>query len=1067
MAIAGPAVATSATGQQLAIGPPGPVGPPGKPGTPGAAGGLAGLTIDVNASGTGTVAATVVGIQNIPVSATSPTSGQSLVFSGSEYVPEDAAAGASQGTTALSNGLNSNLAVTSTTSIRLGSYTAAVELGGLKITPTPVAGAPFDVSFIEPGLQVTIKHLDPAATGSGTIKIYCPSLGNVILPIGQAPQIRLVLDATLGYYVLQTTGVHQPQTIDIRDWGAKIDSDGLGGGTDDSVVINNAIASLLGGSTNNNTGGWTVFMPAGNIRLSHPIHVPCCITLRGAAAGSPDSGTILVPDDKVQAVVVDFGDTYSTGLFADGSPLSVSTTVVAPSIGLSFPQSTIHVASTTGFPSSGEVMVQTAQGFQPVNYTGTTSNTFTGCDLGTTVAAGSDGFVLSQTPSSFQVAAVPAGWPATGITVDAFLQTSDGYQQQVQWTNYTTGGGVTTFSDFRSVRGGEGTAHTGYLLGLGPAYGTMTSTSAVLEGTPDADGSWCVLKDFGVNAASSTNYPQWAAGTAYSVGDVVVPLAPFDLNLVSYCGNGFRCVAVTSDAKTGSSEPPWVNIFGPTCGLQGLQIQDNHVTWQIFELAHGIRLYEISKLQNIYVQNMGGDGIRGWGDVGDVNIGSQSSISQIDYCRAQTCFGYALALGGADGSACMTIRMSGSSNRAGGIYDFSFLGNTYIGCHMEENGAYYGNYTYEYSSVDGNATSLFLGCYKEDGVFVLQSPAMAVNCPAFEFSTTTPFGISNGQYVGTGANSPILVTTTGTGNTNIQVGEFDTNTALLFRNNYEDTSFRLIWNDYGTTSTAWPEWYFDIFNIPAYCSAVFTGANHREGGNLLKSPRGIFVGPDLGDGGFDSGTKLTSGTAMPSGVNSDAAQRNQWRVGDEVINQNPASNGVEKWVCATRGGFTTTAWSAFGSFFGGDLVHPVTPNGFVYRAIGSGSSGSTEPSWSGSVGGVTTVDGVIYWENMGSSAPTFAPAMVNGGRIAHNMATDADYTLSATEDFAGIVEITDTGVVLTTARNIILPLWDGAQRVVNNKTLQSLIFKSSSGTGVTVVTTGVQHIYCDGTNWVG
>ena len=860
--------------------------------------------------------------------------------------------------------------------------------------------------------------------------------------------------------------------INVQDypWSAHANSDGEGGGTDDSVAINKAIVSLLGGGTNNNTGGETVFLPAGQYRLSHPIHIPCCITLRGAAAGSPDSGTTLVPDDGVQAIVVEFGDTYSTGLYADESPLSISTTIASTSIGQSLPQTTINVVSTAAFTESGEIMIQTAQGFQPVTYTGKTPTSFTGCPPGTTVAAGSDGFVLTQTPSSFQVAAVPAGWPATGITVDAFLQTTDGQGQQVQWTNYTTVGGTTTFSDFRSIRGGEGVAHTGYALTLTPGYGTMLSTSAVLQGTPYADGSWCVIKDLNINAASSTSYPQWAASTAHSIGDCVVPLAPFNLNPISYCGNGFKCVAVTGNAETGLTEPLWVNVVGPTYGLQGITIVDNNVTWQTFELAHGIRLYEISKLENIYIQNMGGDGIRGWGSVGDNNVPSQCSVSRIDYCRVQNCFGYALALGGADGSACLVSRVSGSSNRAGGVYDFSFLGNTYIGCQMEENGAYYGNYLYEYASVDGNAASLFLGCYKEDGVFILQSPAMAVNCPGFEFSSTTPFTVQNGQYLGTGDNSTFLVNQNGTSNVSVQIGELDNTSAFVIENvGVENTPVRLLYNDAGSGSTSLPYWSWCIYNTPGpagYSSMLLTGENHRESGQLPVFPRGIFIGPNAGDGEYDSGPLLTNGISAPTGVI--ANLNNQWRVGDKIFNYNPVTNGIESWLTTVRGGLVPSGvgWTPNAHHYGGDLISvPTGPTANVYRAIGTNYGGATLPAFPTGIGN-TVADGSIYWEMLGSPTPLFAPEMFLGGRIRHNMTSDADYTLSINEQFANIVEVYDTGVVLTATRNIILPLWDGAQRTVFNNTAQSLVFKSASGTGITVTSGNQGIIYCNGINWI-
>lgn len=49
--------------------------------------GLSALTQDVTASGTGSVPATVVGLQGRPVASTAPTIGQSLVWNGSQWAP--------------------------------------------------------------------------------------------------------------------------------------------------------------------------------------------------------------------------------------------------------------------------------------------------------------------------------------------------------------------------------------------------------------------------------------------------------------------------------------------------------------------------------------------------------------------------------------------------------------------------------------------------------------------------------------------------------------------------------------------------------------------------------------------------------------------------------------------------------------------------------------------------------------------------------------------------------------------------------------------------------------------
>lgn len=86
-------------------------------------------------------------------------------------------------------------------------------------------------------------------------------------------------------------------------------------------------------------------------------------------------------------------------------------------------------------------------------------------------------------------------------------------------------------------------------------------------------------------------------------------------------------------------------------------------------------------------------------------------------------------------------------------------------------------------------------------------------------------------------------------------------------------------------------------------------------------------------------------------------------------------------------------------------------------------------------------------------------------RLVHNMASDADYTINTATDehYNLIIEITDTGVVLTASRNIILPNLTQAHIVINS-TLKDLVFKTVAGTGVTVIPGAIELIFSNGTN---
>ncbi len=83
--------------------------------------------------------------------------------------------------------------------------------------------------------------------------------------------------------------------------------------------------------------------------------------------------------------------------------------------------------------------------------------------------------------------------------------------------------------------------------------------------------------------------------------------------------------------------------------------------------------------------------------------------------------------------------------------------------------------------------------------------------------------------------------------------------------------------------------------------------------------------------------------------------------------------------------------------------------------------------------------------------------------------SDADYTLTDTgarprEWQYCVIEMTDTGVVLTTGRNVIVPDNPRIYLFYNN-TAQTLTLKPS-GTGIAVATTKRAILHCDGTNIV-
>jgi RHS repeat-associated protein len=98
--------------------------------------------------------------------------------------------------------------------------------------------------------------------------------------------------------------------------------------------------------------------------------------------------------------------------YSEGDTTCPVVTVLTSAVSL--PQSTIDVASTTGFSTSGYLAVPTTTGIESVTCTGSTSTTFTGCTGGSgTMPAG-----VNILPATTPPAPASDPWPGTTITID-------------------------------------------------------------------------------------------------------------------------------------------------------------------------------------------------------------------------------------------------------------------------------------------------------------------------------------------------------------------------------------------------------------------------------------------------------------------------------------------------------------------------------------------------------------------------------------------------------------------------------------------------------------------------
>jgi hypothetical protein len=172
--------------------------------------------------------------------------------------------------------------------------------------------------------------------------------------------------------------------IDVTALGAVGD-----GVTDDAPAFRTAIAQAL-------AGGGEIFVPPGTylVRRDPTGGVFACLlidgaegfAIRGVRGQSVIKQAAPVGIDATSIAlfkVTNSKQVVMRDLVLDGNWGNAQTTIAAASDATMLPQSTIHVADTAGFPSSGSFELITPAGFQRISYTGTTAGAFTGCTGGT------------------------------------------------------------------------------------------------------------------------------------------------------------------------------------------------------------------------------------------------------------------------------------------------------------------------------------------------------------------------------------------------------------------------------------------------------------------------------------------------------------------------------------------------------------------------------------------------------------------------------------------------------------------------------------------------------------
>ncbi len=349
---------------------------------------------------------------------------------------------------------------------------------------------------------------------------------------------------------------------------------------DTRFPINNTGTLLIStaDSTPTGTPTFAISTKAG-INLGLNLEFNVSIPAATRVVGSGDVGRILVLKSTTNPTYnsgcflitgFDSGTNSYTVDFRSGTFLSGATTLTGSQ---TLPTGTLNVVSTTGFPSSGAILIVSSTGTQTVNYTSTNSTQFLGCTGGTgTVSSGSPvnrSVTLPQTTISVNSTST-THFPSSGTL---FIYSSAG-RQTVTYTG-------TTSTSFTGCSGGTGTIVSGVADGNGkfasPIIATINTTIAA--GSNGASLPQAIINVAGTTTAtttitaSSNNVPLPAgtinvvSTTGFSTSGWIYVTSAFGPQLVTYTGTTSTtftgCTGGTGYMTTGGSV---VAGYSPTGG---------------------------------------------------------------------------------------------------------------------------------------------------------------------------------------------------------------------------------------------------------------------------------------------------------------------------------------------------------------------------------------------------------------------------------------------------------------------------------------------------------------------
>jgi len=347
--------------------------------------------------------------------------------------------------------------------------------------------------------------------------------------------------------------------------------------------------------------------------------------------------------------------------------------------------------------------------------------------------------------------------------------------------------------------------------------------------------------------------------------------------------------------------------------IEGLNIMGTTGTADSYG-GHGIYLRARAKIADCYLQGFKGNGIHivanaGAGGISEGNANNFYISGGASYLHG----GHGLYVDGADANAGTVISFDCSSNTGWGIYDSSFLGNSYVGCHTA------GNTLGAYKTDDANAQCVFSGCYSEGG-----QPASSILPPSISIGglhgagfASTSKGVLSGSSIGFRANylagassDASLSVALGAGGTSTEAMNITTSGGMTWRLQY--AAGRAYW-DWANSGGSEHLTHYDA-NTVTFSNGYARDLSGAANVYMRPAPAGLPLG--YVDKGMLARITLSS---VPTSET--------WLQGDIVYNSLPAASGSIGWVCTTAGTLgTLNGGATTGSITSGTPTLTVSSN---------------------------------------------------------------------------------------------------------------------------------------------